>query len=379
MTIPSYKLALEGEAADDLYEHLVRLEIEEEIGKASRVLFRLSITLQEDGEWTYLKDERFSLFNKIEVSIGAGEEDAVPVFTGYITQLAPHFDPQEELCYYEVRGMDPSCLLNLEEKLTTWADQSHGDIVKEIFGLYGITPDVGDAPAMHKTDGNVLVQRCTDMRFLMQLAEKNGFDCYVAVDEAGEVKGHFKPYALDASPLPPLAVHFEEETNVEFIDIQASGDLPLGWTGWHMSLEDKSVEQVEKAEYGEQLLGKESLIDIVKSKVAALCAPAEAPSRAYKGDLVFLDAQELGGALSGRQDRSGWFIRAKAAVNGEAYGNVIRTRRLLPIKGMGTRYSGNYFVCFVKHVIAEGDFVQHVELMKNGWGISGDEAFAGGT
>ena len=379
MAIPSYKLAFDGKDADsDIYEHLVRLEIEEDMRKAARILFRLSITLQEDGEWTYLKDERFSLFNKVTVSIGFGEGNATPMFEGYITHLAPHFDPQEELCYLEVRGMDPSCLMNLEEKLVPWSDKSHSAIASEIFGCYNITPDVESTSAMHVEDGNVLVQRCTDMRFLMQLAEKNGFDCYVAVDDSGTVKGYFKPYALDVSPLPPLAVHFENETNVQFIDIQASGIQQLSAAGWHVNLEDKSVEQVQKTDYDQELLGKESLIDIVQSKVDALCQPAEAPARTYRSDLVYLDSAEAESALQGLQNRNGWFLRARAAVNGESYGTAVRTRRLIPVKGVGTRYSGNYFVSSVKHVIAEGDYVQHIELIRNGWGVTGDEPFEGG-
>ncbi len=380
MAIPNYKLAFDGKDAEsDIYEHMIRLELEEDLRKAARVLFRLSITLQEDGEWTYMKDERFTLFNKVVVSIGFGEGNATPMFEGYITQLAPHFDPQEELCYLEVRGMDPSCLMNLEEKLVPWSDKTHSAIAAEIFNSYNITPDVEETSGMHVEDGNVLVQRCTDMRFLMQLAEKNGFDCYIAVDESGTVKGCFKPYALDVSPLPPLAVHFENETNVQFIDIQASGNQPLSTAGRHMNLEDKTVEQVEKAEYDQKLLGKESLIDIVQGKVSALCTPAEAPARIYANEPVFLNSSELESALQGRQNRNGWFLRAKATVNGEVYGTAVRTRQLIPVKGVGTRYSGNYLVSSVKHVIAEGDYVQHIELIRNAWGVAGDEPFEGGA
>ncbi len=380
MGMPSYKIAFEGEnAADDLYEHMVRLEIEEDIGKAASFMLRVSIALQEDGEWSYLKDDRFSLFNRVTVSIGSGEGEANPIFEGYITHLAPHFDPEEELCYLELRGLDPSCLMNLEERLVTWADQSHSDIASEIFNSYGITPEVEDAPVTHAEDGNVLVQRSTDIRFLKELAAKNGFDCYVSVDDSGEVKGFFKPYALDSSPLPPLAVHFEGETNVQFIDIQVSGNQPLSVAGRHVNLEDKSIEQVEMTEYDQELLGEESLIDIAQGKINELSAPAEAASRVYRGDVVSLDPSELESSLKGAQNRNGWFIRAKAIVNGESYGTAISSRRLIPVKGMGTRYSGNYFVSSVKHVIAGGNYEQHVELIRNAWGVAGNESFEGGS
>ncbi len=380
MGIPAYKIAFNGEdAADDIYEHMIRLEIEEDIRKAASFMFRLTIAQQEDGEWSYLDDERFSLFKKVTISTGFDEGEAVPIFEGYITHLAPHFDPEEELCYLEVRGMDSTCLMNLEEKLVTWDGQSHSDIASAIFEAYGITSEVEDTPTIHSEDGNVLVQRGTDIRFLKELAVRNGFDCYVSVDDSGEVKGYFKPYALDSSPFPPLSVHFEGETNVQFMDIQVTGNQPLSVAGWHLSLEDKSLEELEKTEYEQELLGMESLTDVVEGRVNELSAPVESGSRVYRGDPVFLDAGELEGALMGDRNRYGWFIKAKGTVNGEAYATAIRARRVIPVKGMGTRYSGNYLVSSVKHVIAEGSYEQYIELIRNAWGVTGNESFEGGT
>ena len=378
MGIPRYKIAFDGVAAqEDIYENLIRLEIVDATNRAGGIMVRLGISLQEDGEWSYLKDDRFDLYKRVTVSMGFGQERDLPLFEGYILHLAPHFDPQEELCYLELRGLDATCLMNLEEKLTSWAGQSHSDIASQIFNSYGISPDVADAPTTHEQDGNVLLQRGTDIRFLKELAARNGFDCYVSLDDNGTVKGNFKPVDLTASSLPPLAVHFEGVTNVQFLDLQVSGNPPLSFSGWCMNLDDRTVEKIDKTDYAQNLLGKESLIDVVKSKVEQLSIPVQGASRSYRGDTVFLDRSELDGALKGRQDRQGWFLRAKGIVNGEAYGAAIRGRKVVAVKGLGTRYSGNYLVSSVRHVIAEGEYEQHVELIRNGWGVAGNESFQG--
>jgi phage protein D len=380
MGIPHYKIAFDGVAAkDDVYENLIRLEIVDDSTMAGSIMVRLSIALQEDGEWSYLKDDRFALFKRVTVSMGFGQGRDLPLFEGYLLQLAPHFDPQEELCYLEMRGMDATCLMNLEEKLTTWVGQSHSAIASQIFNDYGITPDVADAPTTHQQDGNTLLQRGTDLRFLKDLAARSGFECYVWVDDNGTVQGSFKPCDLTPSALPPLAVQFEGETNVQYLDVQVSGNPPLSFSGWHMNLEDRTVEKIDKSDYEQNLLGKESLIDVVKSKVEQLSIPVEGASRSYRGDTVFLDRSELDGALQGRQDRQGWFVRAKGIVNGEAYGAAIRSRKVIAVKGLGTRYSGNYLVSSVRHVIAEGEYEQHVELVRNGWGVAGNESFQGAS
>lgn len=378
MPIPSYKIAFDGEdSADDIYENIIRLEIEEDLKKAASFMFRISISLQEQGEWSYLDDERFELFKKVTIFLGFGEGNATIFFEGYITHLAPHFDSEEELCYLEVRGMDPTCLMNLEEKIETWADMTHSDIAGEIFSHYGITPDVEDTSIMHAEDGNILVQRGTDIRFLKELAERNGFDCYVGVDNSSRVKGFFKPFSLDVSPLPELAVHFEGETNVRFLDIQVSGNQPLSTGGWHLNLEDKEMEQIDITDYESILLGADNISSIVKTRVDSLCSPVEYAAKVYQGDAVNVDATELENGLQARTDQHGWFIRARGIVSSEGYGNLIHARNLIPVKGLGTRYSGNYMASTVKSTLADGHFEQEVELIRNAWGVTGNEPFGG--
>jgi phage protein D len=378
MTIPSYKIKFDGQdAADDIYENVIRLEIEEHLQKAGSFMFRLSISLQSSGEWSYLADDRFALFKKVTIAFGFQDGQATPYFEGYITQLAPHFDPQEELCYLEVRGLDPSCLMNLEERTTTWADQSHSDIASAIFSAYGITPEVQDASILYPSTGNVLVQRGTDIRFLKELAEKNGFDCYMRVDDSGQVKGYFQANALDHAPLQPLAILFEDRTNVQFIDLQINGVQALSTAGWHLSTADKNLETLEKTGYSETPLGQTSLQAAAQTKIEALCAPTAGASRRYPQDFAAIASTEAEQALQGRLDRAAWFVKAKGIVNSEAYDRVIHARDLVPVKGLGTRYSGIYLVSAVKVVIADGLFEQQIELLRNAWGVTGSEPFAG--
>jgi phage protein D len=376
MPIPSYKISFDDEdAADDIYENIIRLEINEDLKKAASFMLRISISLQVEGEWSDLDDERFDLFKKVTIAFGFGEDDATPYFEGYITHLAPHFDPEEELCYLEVRGMDASCLMNLEEKIETWADTPHSDVASQLFDLYGITPEVATTSAVHAETDSVLIQKHTDIRFLKELAERNGFECYVGMTDDGQVKGFFKPYSLDVSPRPTLAVHFEGETNVQFIDLQVAGNQPLSSSGWHLSLADKELEELPIEDYAVDLLGQDSLSSITRSKVESLCSPKEAAGRVYQADLTNLDGTELEQGLQGRLDRDSWFIKARGTVNSEAYGSLVHARNLIPVKGLGTRYSGNYLVSSVNSILADGHFEQQIELIKNGWGVTGDEPF----
>ena len=74
------------------------------------------------------------------------------------------------------------------------------------------------------------------------------------------------------------------------------------------------------------------------------------------------DPEPVVAGLQGRLDRDSWFIKARGSVNSESYGTLIHARNLVPVKGLGTRYSGNYLVSSVASTLADGHFEQQIEL-----------------
>src|SRR5207249_1280035 len=71
MADTAYQIAFDGEAvAEDFYGDVASLTVEESTDAAGTLQFRLLLALQGDGSWSYLDDDRLTLFKKVQVSVG---------------------------------------------------------------------------------------------------------------------------------------------------------------------------------------------------------------------------------------------------------------------------------------------------------------------
>jgi uncharacterized protein len=91
------------------------------------------------------------------------------------------------------------------------------------------------------------------------------------------------------------------------------------------------------------------------------------------------DETELNTLAQALRDEAGWFITAEGEINGEAYQNVLRPRRLVLVKGAGKAYSGKYYVTRVAHEMSgDGTYTQKFEARRNARDVDGSEHFGAG-
>ena len=58
----TFIITIDGEEVSDLYENLIRLEVEVDEKLAAMFRLQIGIALQPDGTWTFLDDERFRVW-----------------------------------------------------------------------------------------------------------------------------------------------------------------------------------------------------------------------------------------------------------------------------------------------------------------------------
>jgi phage protein D len=167
-------------------EHLLGLEVELDTELASLFRLRLALVPRSDGTWTYLDDERLRTWKPFSIKAGF-EGDLEDLMSGYITHVRPAFETDRSACTLEIWGMDGSVLMDREEKLKDWPNETDSSIAGQIFDLYGFSADVEGTGVVHDAAISTIIQRETDMQFLKRLARRNGFECYVE----GE-KGYFR-------------------------------------------------------------------------------------------------------------------------------------------------------------------------------------------
>jgi len=80
-------------------------------------------------------------------------------------------------------------------------------------------------------------------------------------------------------------------------------------------------------------------------------------------------------AARGLARRSAFAVTLTFEFETARVGVMLRARRPVLIRGLGRKLSGRYLVQRVRHTLTLGGHRQHVTLVRNALGLSGDEPF----
>lgn len=330
---------------------------------AASFTLKLAISRHDDGLWTFLDDERIKAWARISIVANVAEE-AAEIMTGFITQVKAHISPDPNGSYVEVWGMDPSCLMSLEEKIKAWPNTSDSEIAKQIFKGYSLTTEVEDIKVSHDEAVATIIQRETDIQFLKRLARRNGFECFVKGNT-----GFFRTPHLNGKPLPSLSAHFGEQTNLTSFDAKLNALRPTKVEMHQIDTIGKKIEDsIVKA--GEQ--GK-----LGRDRAESVSPPGRVTARTFVRHAVTTGVPEMKNLCRALFDEAEWFIEATGEVESVIYGAVLKARSLVPIKGVGEIFSGNYYITHVKHHFNAEKYSQQFTARRNALAPSGDTAFGG--
>jgi phage protein D len=360
-----FTIEIDGAEADDLYPDLVGLEVELDEEMAAMFRMRIAIMQQPDGLWTYLDDDRFTVWKGVTITAGF-ESGADELISGYVTHVKPVFDPDPSRCMLLIWGMDESVRMDREEVLKDWPNKKDSDIASEIFGLYGFSPDVEDSAVIHDEAVSTIIQRETDMQFLRRLALRNGYECYV---EGGT--GYFRTPQVDADPQPILAVHFGDETNVNRLSLEVDALAPANISMYQVDRSSKEVLSASVETSSQTTLGETGAAD--------LTGPGIQPGKMYVSMSVATGTLEMEALCRGGYHRGEWFVTAEGEIAGNKYGHALMPRRTVTIKGIGETHSGMYYVTHVVHSFTADGYTQSFMAKRNALMPSGTEDFSSGS
>src|SRR5258708_746542 len=176
-----YQIELNGEAVDDaFYGEVVSLAVDESITMAGTAQLRLQLLLQDDGTWSFVDDQRFELFSKLAVKVGFTEDEGrlQRLFDGYITSVELELGENPGDAHLDIRAIDTSVLLSMEEKVAIWANLSDSDIVQQIVSGYGVRAAAEPTSTVPAENDTTLVQRSSDIHFGREPARRNGLPLF---------------------------------------------------------------------------------------------------------------------------------------------------------------------------------------------------------
>ncbi|SRR6266702_1483342 len=406
MAQKTYQLSFDGTAApDSFYGDVVSLAIQEDVNMATSLTLHLVTTLQDDGSWSYLDDDRFSLFTAVSAKLGftggeglagalgaaasaiggalggssSSDDGLVRIFDGYVTAVKVNLSSDPQGSTVEVTALDTSVLMSLEEKVAAWTNLADSDIVQQIVSGYGVSVQADTTSTVHQESDTTIIQRGTDIQFVRELATRNGMEFYFETDSSsGDVTAYFRQPQLTGTPQPDLAIQFTSQSNLKSFTARLDGQRPLSVKTQQIDIQTGSPNSAQVGSTQLSELGATGSDSLIGDQLGSLVTPQDTQAQMLLLATPTSDATELQTIAQAVRDESAWVISASGEVNTDAYQNVLRPHRLVLIKGAGKPYSGKYYVNRVVHELkAEGTYTQNFEARRNARDIDGSEDFGG--
>lgn len=341
----------------EVMDSFVSLEVRH--NDRERDVFEMEFTLGKNSLLDYglLLNGYFDPPNRIVIAVLMGVLPEV-LIDGVITmhQVTPSNRPGESTL--RIQGEDISLRLDLDPASTTHANQPDSIIVTKILAnylQYGITPNVTPTTDVPIEVNRVPSQQETDLAYIRRLAERNGFVFYIEpLPAPGFTTAYFGIDNRLGIPQPALSINMGPQTNL---------DQPINFSYnalGPMTPRVTILEPITKTPI--QIPAPTGLRPPLAMRPAT-------PLRSYVArDSANLDpSQGVLRAMSSTTDSSD-AVSASGEIDAVRYGQVLRSRRLVGVRGSGLSYNGNYYVKQVTHRIRRGEYKQSFQLSREGHG-----------
>lgn len=313
-------------------------------------------------DYALLNNSLLRPFNRVIIMITFGLAPKV-LIDGIIThqQLNPSQEPGKTTL--TVTGEDVSVMMDMEEKTQTYPNMSDMVIVNKIilsYAQYGLIPIVIPPVSL---DVPIMIDWIpsypgTDLSYVQQLAAKNAYVFYVEpTDAPGVNNAYWGPLNLITVPQKALSVNMGPETNVSSINFQYNALQPYFVSG-------KVEDRLTNTSIAVETFG--SLRTPLSTEPAWLVNQPNV--RKKQLDSGGMNALEAYSKAQAETDSSVDALTVSGELDAPAYGDILRARKLVGLRGAGYSYDGIYYVKSVTHRIRQGEYKQSFTLSREGLG-----------
>jgi hypothetical protein len=198
------------------------------------------------------------------------------------------------------------------------------------------------------------VQRGTDLAYLRYLADRTGYVFTLIPGPApGATFAYWGPYAKIGVPQPALTTDSDTLTNVERISFTVDTEHREQPVIFLQNRETKAIIPVPIPDIS-PLNPPLGLIAPPPKRIRNIRETAKLPMP---------QAVLLGMAKAAQSSDA---VIAQGELDVLRYGRVLRSRRLVGVRGAGQAFDGLYFVQTVRHQIRRGAYTQQFTLVRNG-------------
>ena len=225
------------------------------------------------------------------------------------------------------------------------------------YAVFGIVPIVipplfDDVPIPTE---KIPSQTGTDLAYIKKLAQDAGYVFYIEPGPApGANIAYFGPDIRIPIPQPALTVNMDANTNVESLSFSLDG---LAKKVVVMTILDPITKKIP-------IPIPVPNVSILRPQLGArLTAPMKIE---YPDDGSKLSSVEAIGKALARTADSSDAVTANGSLNVLRYGQILRARMLVGVRGAGLTYDGLYYVRTVSHSLKRGEYKQSFTLSRDG-------------
>jgi len=366
MSEATLTLEVGGQAAPaELLEAVHSVEVEDHAEQADMLRMRLATAVaRAGGRWDLLDSGLLGRLTNVKVGVRIGDGPSQPLIDAFLIDLRAELSSEPGRSSVEVVAMDASALLQLEQRVRSWPEQSDAQIAEAIFAAAGLATEVEPTQPARDRRHETTVQRGDDLGFLRRLAERNGFEVYIDVAPDGRGVGHFHPPRLERKPQAVLNVNMGPATNVDGFKVRHDMLRPTAARAAGLDAETRREQPVE-AETARRALG------------AAPAGGGERRRLELLSGTELSQASELQTAAQAVVDRAAMALSAEGTVYPADLGQVLRAKHPILVRGAGRELSGTWYVTRVRHELGGEGYAQQLELSRNATGLTRAEDFGG--
>lgn len=257
-------------------------------------------------------------------------------------------------------GDDLTVLMDVVQIQIPWPampDFARINVILAKYAMFGITPIVIPSPVVtvrSPTEGFDF-QTNADLPYMKDLARLSGYTFYL---EPGPLPlqsiAYFGPDVRIPIPQPALSVNSDWETNVESLSFSLNG---LSKQVVVMFVLDPVTNKIP-------IPVPVPNISLLKPPLGARLTP---PAKIkFPSDLANLSISEAIKRAFGLMREGADAVSGSGSLNVMRYGQILRARMLVGVRGAGITYDGLYYVESVSHSIKRGEYKQNFTLSRDG-------------
>ncbi|MER8605537.1 hypothetical protein NKH48_17530 [Mesorhizobium sp. M1233] len=353
------RILIDDAEITDLYPLVTDVTVNNsrEIPSTARIV--LAAPVDERGSWRVQDEAGIAVGAKVVIDAIFGTESD-EAFRGFISQINPSYpgDRGQARVVYTCR--DDTLPLDRNHACKLWENEApttDGAIVAQICAAHGLAPSPENGQGQA---GIQPMQNSSDMAFLRERANANGYEVYV---RGGFV--YFGPMQLAGEPQAPILVYAGRKTNCLSFEPQEDAHNPDSISVDLAATEGDAVETIT-VRPDLELLG-------LRPATGEGSAAGANDWRFGRATTPDKNAAKI--LAQARVNEAAMRVTATGELDGALYGHVLQVGRTVVVDGAGFEWSGRYYVDRVAHSFSTTGYRQTFGLSRN---ARGDDGAAGG-